>query len=191
MALMTFPISPLPAAERVFNFNENIMRYDSGARQATSAWRRPLYRWTFNFQNINEVTQGTLTTFVRSTFGRRSPFLMKDPYDYLGYPNIIVNTNATNATTLQVFDVNSFKMRVDTNDISTITSNLSGFVSLGSEFSYNVDDGVFTINTIDAADYWTIGTVSYWRKVAFANVYTEQSRLWNSFNTQVIMEEIV
>lgn len=187
-----FPVSPLPAMTRNFNTNVNVARYDSGARQAFSAWKKPLYEWNMNFQNFNETKQNTLTSFAKDMFGPLTPFLMKDPYDRYVNSVLLCSTNQTNGSTLQTFDVKSFSVRIDTTDISTITSNLSGYVSLGTEFDYDQDSGILIINTIASNDFWSItNTVEYFRKVAFKEDYSDASRIWNIFNSTIQIEELV
>lgn len=193
MALQIFPVSPLPAEmRRIFRSNANVARYDSGARQSFSAWKKPLYRWEIPFRNMNEIKQNTLSEFSKDVFGPRDPFLMKDPYDYSVGSVLLANTGTTNGSTLQTFDVRSFSIRIDTTDISTITSALSGFVTLGTEFDYDQDSGILTVNTIAATDHWSAtNTIEYFRKVAFAEDYSDVSQIWNIFSANVIIEEIV
>lgn len=193
MALPIFPVSPLPAEiRRTLRVNANVARYDSGARQGFSAWKKPLYRWEVPFRNMNEIKQNTLAEFSKDVFGPVMPFLMKDPYDYTVASVTLVNTNQTQGSTLQTFDTRSYSIRIDTTDIATLTSALSGFVTLGSEFGYDQDTGIMTVNTINAGDHWsTPTTVEYFRKVAFADDYSDTSPIWNIFNTNIVIEEIV
>lgn len=186
-----FPVSPLPAFQRAFNTNVHVSKYDSGARQAFSAYKKPLMTWNFAFQNFNEVKANTLTSFAQDMFGPRDSFLFKDPY--LKYINsvLLCSTNQTNGSTLQTFDVKSFSVRIDTLDIATITSNASGFVTLGAEFNYDQDSGILTINTIAAGDFWSLtNTVEYFRKVAFQKDYSDASNIWNIYNATIVIEEM-
>jgi len=187
-----FPVSPLPAqVQRVFKFNATVARYDSGARQAFSAWKKPLYEWQVPWQNMNETKQNTLASFAKDMFGPVTPFLMKDPYDYRVNSVLAVNTNQTQGGTLQTFDTKSFAIRVDTTTIGSLTSNLSGFVTLGSEYDYDQDTGVLTVNTIAATDFWTAQSLQYFRKVAFKEDYSDVSVIWNIFGSRMVIEEIV
>lgn len=187
-----FPVSPLPARmTRQFKFNVSVQRYDSGARQAVTAWSKPLYEWRIPWQNMNETKQNTLASFAKDMFGPLTPFLMKDPYDYRINSVLLCSTNQTNASTLYIYDTKSFYVRADTITVATLTSNLSGFVSLGAEYSYDQDSGVLTVNTINATDYWTVQSAQYYRKVAFKDDYSDTSPIWNIFNSNVQIEEIV
>jgi hypothetical protein len=187
-----FPVSPLPASmTRKLRFNAAVARYDSGARQAFSPWSKPLYEWNIPWRNMNETKQTTLQSFAQDMFGPVTPFLMKDPYDYRVNSVVAVSTSQTQGGTLQIYDVKSFFIRVDTTTVSTMTSNLSGYVSLGTEYDYDQDNGVLTVNTIAATDYWTAQSIQYFRKVAFKEDYSDQSPIWNIFNSNIAIEEIV
>ena len=187
-----FPVSPLPAQmTRKLRFNAAVARYDSGARQAFSPWSKPLYEWQIPWKNINETKQATLQSFANDMFGPVTAFLMKDPYDYRINSVLLCSTNQTNGSTLYIFDTKSFYVRADTTTVATLTSNLSGYVSLGTEFSYEQDTGILTINTIGATDFWTVQSAQYFRKVAFKDDYSDQSPIWNIFNTNIAIEEIV
>lgn len=193
MALAIFPVSPLPADQvRRYGFNVSDIVYDSGARQGNSSYKKPLYQWAIPFRNFNEVKWEKLTSFSKQVFGPRDPFLMKDPYDQYVASVTLVNTTVTNGSTLQTFDTNSYSIRIDTTDITTLTSVLSGFVTLGSEFLYDQDTGVLTVNSKNSVDHWsTPGTISYFRKVYFTNDYSDSSPVWNIFNSNVQIREIV
>ena len=187
-----FPVSPLPAqTNRTFRFSVSVAKYDSGARQATSQWTRPLYEWRIPFRNMNETKQATLASFAKDMFGPLTPFLMKDPYDFRVNSVVAVSTSQTQGGTLQIYDVKSFFIRVDTTTVSTMTSNLSGYVSLGAEYDYDQDSGVLTVNTIASTDFWTVQSAQYFRKVAFKEDYSDSSPIWNIFNSNIAIEEIV
>jgi hypothetical protein len=187
-----FPVSPLPAnMTRTFKFNVSVQRFDSGARQAVTAWSKPLYEWRIPWRNMNETKQNTLASFAKDMFGPLTPFLMKDPYDYRVNSVVAVSTSQTQGGTLQIYDVKSFFIRVDTTTVSTMTSNLSGYVSLGTEYDYDQDTGALTVNTIAATDFWTVASAQYFRKVAFKEDYSDQSPIWNIFNSNITIEEIV
>lgn len=187
-----FPVSPLPAnIQRVFKFNASVARYDSGARQGFSAWKKPLYEWQIPWNNMNETKQNTLASFAKDMFGPVTAFLMKDPYDYRVNSVLAVSTNQTQGSTLHIFDTKSFMIRVDTTTIGSLTSNLSGFVTLGGQYSYDQDTGVLTVNTIAATDFWTAQSLQYFRKVAFKEDYSDVSVIWNIFGSRMVIEEIV
>lgn len=191
--MLIFPSSPLPGGlRRTKQWNGNNITYDSGANQGFTAWKKPLYRWDVPWQNINDVKQGVLSTFADSVRGTVDPFLIKDPYDYKVGSVQFVNSAQTEGGTLQTFDTSSFSIRVDTTFIGSLTSALSGFVTLGAEYDYDQDNGVLTVNTIDAIDIWSNpSTIEYFRKAKFDGNYADVSPIWNQFNVQLVIKEIV
>lgn len=192
MALLIFPSSPLPGGlHREKLWGGNNVRYDSGAAQGFTAFKKPLYRWSVPWKNINEIKQLIISSFADNVRGNVDPFLMKDPYDYLIGSVQLVNTNQTQGGTLQTFDTRSFSVRIDSTFIGSLTSNLSGYVTLGTEYDYDQDNGILTVNTIAATDFWTIpATVEYFRKVKFEKDYSDTSPLWNQFSVQMVIFEI-
>lgn len=193
MALDIFPSSPLPGGlSRTKQWNGNFVRYDSGAGQGFTAYVQPLYRWQIPWRNIADTKQNTLAYFADTVKGNVTPFLMKDPYDFAVGSIQWVNTTQTDGDSLQTFDLRSYHIRVDTTYIGSLTSVLSGFVTLGSEYSYDQDTGVLTVNTIGANDRWsTPTTIQYFRKVHFAQDYSDTSPIWNQFQVTVVIEELV
>lgn len=193
MALLIFPSSPLPGGlRRKKDWNGNYARYDSGAGQGFTAWTQPRFEWGVPWKNINEIKQGVLSTFVDSVRGMVDPFLIKDAYDYQVGSVQFVNSNQTQGSTLQTFDVRSFHIRVDTTFIGSLTSAVSGFVTLGSEYDYDQDNGIITVNTFTALDIWSNpSTIEFFRKVHFKNEYSDTSPIWNQFQVALVIEELV
>ena len=192
MGLPTFPFSPLFAAmTREFDWNENKNVYDSGDQQGSTNWAKPLYKYTMNISLYNQIKQSSLWAFWNlQTKGMTKPFLIKDPYDNYVSSVIVAGNAATNAATGYIYDTNSFSIRADTTTISTLTSALSGFVTLGHEYSYLQDTGIFTVNTKVTSDVWTAHSVSYWRKVTFSKKMTEAQILWGTFTTALTFDEL-
>jgi len=191
MALNIFPTSPLPAGmTRVFDWNESTTKYDSGARQGMTPWLRPLNKYNIPFRNINEVKQSGLSSFFNLQKGMTTPFLMKDPIDFRVNSVLAVNTNQTNPVSTTLFDVTSFFMRVDTTTIGSMTSALSGFVVLGTDYDYDQDTGMLTVHSINAVDFWAVQSAQYFRKCAFEASYREVGIIWNQFSTTLVIEEI-
>jgi hypothetical protein len=172
-------------------WNSNVLRYDSGARQGFTPFKKPLFEWNVPFKNIAETKQNTLSSFADDVRGPTDPFLIKDAYDYIVNSVVVVAAGATNGQSFQTFDAKSFSIRIDTLSIATITSAVSGFVTLGTEFSYDQDLGIITADTIDGADVWSVRSAEYYRKVAFKNDYSDTSPIWNQFNVGLVIEEIV
>lgn len=186
-----WPASPLPAGlQRIPYWQNDDVDFDSGAFQSRTTFLRPLYRYTIPFQNFNETKQALIIDFWNARRGKAQPFLMKDPYDYavssvLGVRSGIVVGSA------QLFDTNSFFVRADTTTIGSLFSSLSGYVTLGSEFQYDQDTGVLTVNTKAATDVWGVRSMEYFRKVRFKSDYQETATIWNVFNAQLTMWEVL
>ncbi len=193
MALPIFPSSPLPGGlKRTKKWNGNEANYDSGARQGFTAWKKPLFTWAIPWKNINETKQNTLTSFADDVRGTVDAFLIKDVYEFAVGSVTLVSTNATQGGTLQTFDTKSYSIRVDTTGIGSLTSALSGYVTLGTEYDYDQDSGVLTVNTINAVDHWSNPTtIEYFRKAHFKDDYSDTSIIWNQFSAGVVIEEIV
>lgn len=192
MAYPTFPFSPLPGGtERFKDWNENVDVYDSGAEQAGSPFLRPLYNYTIPIKNMQDTKQQSLWAFWDTVKGRVSPFLMMDPYDYSVNSVLGVDSGVTNAATLQLYDTRSYLVRADTTTIGSLFSAASGYVTLGSEYSYDQDNNILTVNTKVSSDVWGVRSMFYFKKCKFAGPYVEQSPLWNTFNTTLKVREVV
>lgn len=192
MALLIFPVSPLPAdLDRQPSWNTDRVRYDSGARQGFSAYTRPLYEYEITFQNMNEIKEATLMTFIHSVRGMTDTWLMKDPYDFRVNSVLAVRSGITNAATLFLYDTRSYFMRADTLSIGSLFSSLSGYVRLGVQYGYDQDTGIFTVNTKAATDIWGVRSGEFYRKCAFVSDYRETSKMWNQFGATVRVEEVV
>lgn len=175
-------------------WNEANTKYDSGAAQGTTAWLRPLMRYNIPFKNINEIKQHSLQLFIKNQRNGVTPFLMKDPnpLDYRINSVFVVSGDAvTEPGSLSIFDTNSFFVRVDTITIGSLTSNKSGFVTLGSEYDYDQDTGKLTVKSIDNDDSWHAQSLQYYRKCKFFTPYTETAVIWNQFSVNLVIEEIV
>jgi hypothetical protein len=187
-----FPVSPLPAnTDRTKFWKTDDVTYDSGAYQAMTTFTRPLFRWSIPWQNVTEIKQGALATFVDSVKGKTYPFLMKDPYEYQVNSVLAVRSGVTNGATLQLYDTRSFFVIADTTTISSLYSLQSGYVSLGAHFDYNQDTGILTVNTKAPEDVWAARSMEYFRKCVFAEDYRDTSVIWNIFNLTLAINEIV
>lgn len=193
MALPIFPSSPLPGGlSREANWNFNRVYYDSGASQGFTSWTQPRYEWRVQWQNVNETKQNTIAHFVNVTLkGGVNAFLMKDPYDYVVNSVLVVGTGVT-AGSLQTYDINSFHIRVDTVYIGSMTSTLSGFVTLGTDYDYDQDTGVINITTKNTTDEWSlVDSSQYFRKCVMERNYQDTSPIWNIFQIPLQIREIV
>jgi len=192
MALNIFPTSPLPAGmTREPFWNESKVKYDSGARQATTPYIRPLQRYNIPFKNINEVKQSGVFSFWNLQKGMTTPFLMKDPIDFRINSAFVTSGDVTEPASLGLHDVTSFFVLVDTTTIGSMTSNKSGFVTLGSEYDYDQDTGLLTVKSIDTDDYWQLTSAQYFKKCAFEQQYRETGIIWNQFSVNLKIEELV
>ena len=144
------------------------------------------------WKNINEVKQEVISDFVDSVRGTVDAFLMKDAYDYIVGSVQFVNSNQTNGTSLQTFDTRSYHIRVDTTYIGSLTSAVSGFVTVGSEYDYDQDTGVLFVRSMDALDIWSNpSTLEFYRKAHFKSEYSDTSPIWNQFQISLQIEELV
>lgn len=185
-----WPVNPLPAGlQRTPYWQGDDIDFDSGAFQSRTTFLRPLYRYTIPFQNFNEVKQKLLIDFWNARRGKAQPFLIKDPYDYRVDSVLAVRSGITTSS-FRLFDTNSFFVRADTTTIGSLFSTLSGFVSLGSEFTYNQDTGVLNVMSKDATDIWGVRSMEYFRKVRFKADYQEAAVIWNVFNAQISLWEV-
>ncbi len=191
--LATFPYSPMPGGmTREAFWNTNNQTYDSGVQQGFSNFVKPLYRYTIPLSLYNELKQSSVWQFFRDTTrGMTIPFLIKDPYDQFSAPVTAVRSGLTNGASLALYDTKSYSIRVDTLSIGSLSSTLSGFVRLGTNYSYNVDSGMLVVNTKAAADVWTYpATVSYFRKVKLTAGFVETAAIWNIFGAALTLAEL-
>jgi len=195
MVLAIFPTSPLPGGMvKTQDWNETDTRYDSGAAQGLTPFLRPLMRYSFPYRNINEIKNESLQLFVKQQRNGVTPFLMKDPdpLDFRINSVFVTSGDVTEPASLNIFtETTSFFVHVDTTTIGSLTSNKSGFVTLGSEYDYDQDTGLLTVKSIDTDDFWTAASLQYFKKCKFAGKFTQTSPIWNQFSTTLIIEEIV
>ena len=191
MALNIFPTSPLPAGlNREWAWNENIAQYDSGEQQGISPWIRPLARYSVPWKNISDLTQDGLSSFYNLQKGRTTPFLMKDPDEFRVNSVFVTSGAVTEPASLWMFDLSSFFMRVDTTTIGSMTSNKSGFVTLGNEYDYDQDTGNLTVKSIDTDDYWTATSLQHFKKCVFDSKYQENVIIWGQFSIRLAIKEL-
>jgi hypothetical protein len=116
---------------------------------------------------------------------------MKDPIDFRINSVFVTSGNVTEPVSTSISDVTGFFVLVDTTTIGSMTSNKSGFVTLGSEYDYDQDTGNLTIRSIDTDDFWTVESAQYFKKCAFERQYRETGIIWNQFSTNLTIEELV
>lgn len=190
MSLPIFPVSPLPAGmTRTIDWGETDTRYDSGAHQTDTAFVRPLYQWDVDYKLFTEIKQSSLFQFQNNVKGMTLRFLMKDAYDFRVNSVMAVRSGISTGT-LFLFDTNSFFVRADTTTIGSLFSTLSGYVKLGTDYSYDQDTGLFTITGKATTDVWGVRSMQYFRKCMFASPYVETSQLWNIFAAGLKIAEL-
>jgi hypothetical protein len=191
MSLPILPFSPLPAdLQRTRNWGENVNYYDSGASQGDTAFMRPLFVWDVPIQLMNELKEGPLVTFVDTVKGMTLPFLMKDAYEYQITSGQAVSSGITSGATGWLIANNGFFVRVDTTTIGSLFSASSGYVTLGSEYSYEQDTGIITVNTKASADVWGLRNAEYFRKVRFSSQYSDTAKIWNIWTADLQITEL-
>lgn len=186
----TFPVSPVPAdLNRRVRWGGNTARYDSGAKQGLTPFTQPLYTYDLNFQNMNPSKRDLILTLINSVRGTVSPFWFPDPTDAVN--SVMVVRSGITTGSVRVFDLNSFYIRPHTTDVATLFSSLSGFVSNGAEYSYNVTSGFVTVNTKAATDVWGARSLdTLLKKCSFTDDYGDSTRLFGIWNTGMRFEEI-
>lgn len=166
----------------------NTARYDSGAKQGLTPFRQPLYKYDLGFTNINSTKQAQIISLINSVRGTVSPFWFPDPFDYVG--SVLAVASGVTTGSVRLFDLNSFYIRPHTTDVATLFSSLSGYVSNGAEYSYNIDSGFITISTKAVIDVWGARSLdTLMKKCSFTQDYSESTRLWGIWNTRMTFEE--
>lgn len=189
MSLPIFPLNPLPGGlTRTKNWNESVTTYDSGVKQGDSNFVRPLFQWTIPVSLFTEIKQSSLWAFYDTTHGMQRPFLLKDAYDYRINSVFLCGTGFVSGS-LYIHDVNSYMVRADTTTIGSLFSSMSGYVTLGSEFTYDQDTGIMVVNTKATNDVWSVRSAQYYKKGSFTAPYQEISPMWNVFQTAFTVEE--
>jgi hypothetical protein len=188
--LRIWPVSPVPA-DLTANpkWNESVQRYDSGARQGSTPYVKPLYTYGVGLQNMPLSKAQSLHAFYNTHRATAFPWLFKDPYRNRVNSTVCVRTG-TNPASFYVYTVDSFSVIPESGSI-LITSALSGALTQGSHYILNQDNGIVVASLRPtSADYWT-ASCSYFKKVAFSQEYGETSRLWENFSGRVEFEELL
>ena len=191
MVLPIFPSSPIWAnLSRTPGWAEHVNRYDSGVRQSGTAWVRALYDYSISATNFNEITQSSLHTFVNSLKGRVSPFLFKDPYDYVASVSVTqpTSTNMGAGSGFYFVDVRSWRFIPDSAFLA-VNDAASGSLVNGVDFVMSQDNGWCSL-LIPVSSVWT-ASFQYFRKGAFESTYVERSPIWNIFNATLIIQELL
>jgi len=81
-------------------------------------------------------------------------------------------------------------IRADTLTIGSLSSTLSVFVTLGTEYQYDQDTGIITANTINATDVWGVRSAQYFRKVYITRNYREAGIIEGQFSGDIVLQEV-
>ena len=189
MAYPTFPVSPVPAdLSRSNRWGGNVAKYDSGARQGLTPWQKPLYTYQLGFTNIGSTQRDLIVTLVNSVRGTIYPFWFPDPTDAVNSA-MVVRSGITTGS-VRVFDTNSFVVRPASLQVSTLFSALSGYVTNGVNYNYNMESGYVVLVTKASTDVWGVRSLTtLFKKCFFEEDYADQSRLWSIWNTGLRFEE--
>jgi hypothetical protein len=182
-----FPSSPVWADfDRTPIWAEEVNYYDSGERQGSTAWQRPLYRYAIKASNITEVKQSSLHNFWNQQKGQVTPFLFKDPYDYKA--NGITQPAAASGSGFYLRQVNSYKVIPDSGNF-LIRDSRSGNLVSGSHYVASLDNGWIQVLVAQSSTW--VASFEFFRKVAFSDQYSEQSKIWNIFDTTIVIQELI
>lgn len=187
MTLPIFPTSPVPASmSRRPNWNQSRVTYDSGHRQSSTPWSKPLYNYAFDLQNIPRSKQSSLETFVNS-LKMSAAFLFMDPYDNRANGVVVVNTG-TSPSSFMLVNANGWPYIPVSGDL-LITSNVDGARTRGTHYSYDDETGVFSVHsTISSGDFW-VASGGLFRK-CMMDEYSLSSKLWENFNGTISFTEV-
>lgn len=190
MAYLTFPTSPVPAPLRFFDFwNESIVNFDSGAYQGSTAFQKPMRRYSFSGANMPRTKQQSLSAFWNIHKGRVTPWLFGDPYD-IGAQGGTVKALGPGITSFYLKDTGSFNV-IARSGFLRITSTLSGVLTQGSHYVLNQDTGIIVASLTPASgDTWTASGQTF-RKCHFTSDLSQDSPIWNQFGMEVTFEEIL
>lgn len=192
MALAVWPDSPQPAGQSMEpTWGEHVTEFDSGAYHATTTRGRPLYKnWNIPWRNIPQTKRDTILGFVNSMRSGGTPFLVKHHHDYRVNSVLAASAGYVSGTSFFLYDTNSFFIRADTTTIGSLSSTLSGYVTLGAEYSYDQDTGIITANTINASDVWGVRSAEYYRKVYIKRNYQESGILHEQYSARIEFSEV-
>jgi hypothetical protein len=169
-------------------WGENINIFDSGQRQNSSPYAKPLYRYTLNLTNLPQSKQQSLHAFWNKVKGQTQPWLIQDPYD-LPVNGVICVRTGTAPTSFFVVTADGWKV-IPVSGTCLITSAKSGPLTAGSHYLIDFSTGFITPLLLpSSADVWTAST-QYYKKCVFSAQFGEQSVIWQQFSGQMQFTEI-
>ena len=193
MALSIWPDSPQPAGQGMTpNWGDDSVRYDSGGHHGVTSYGKPLYtNWTMPWKNIPQAKRDTILDFVNSHKMGATPFLVKHHQDFRVNSVLVASAGYTAGTSLFTYDTNSYMIRVDTTTIGSLTSTVSVFVVLGTDYTYDQDTGILTATSINVGDVWTASSLQYYRKAFISGKYQETGIIEGQYSGRITIDEIV
>lgn len=187
MPLPIWPTSPVPAGiNRTPFWGDSVQEYDSGLSQGSTAFSKPLMRYSLSFNNMARIRQNSLSALYNACRGGVLPFLFKDPYDFRANATICVRTG-TAVRSFFVVTAEGYPV-IPQSGTLRITSTLSGVLTQGTHYSFNQDTGVFSTHIApSSADFW-VASCEYFRKCRFQS-YSDASPISDIFNGQAAWVE--
>jgi hypothetical protein len=147
-----------------------------------------MYQYQLSFKTMAPAKRDLLMSLVNSVKGTLKPFWFADPYDYVNS----AETVGSGITTGSAFITDQFGyyIRPYSTQVATLFSSLSGYVSNGNEYSYNVDSGMISITTKNTSDIWGVRSLTILlHKCSFDRDYSDVSRLWEIWNANISFTE--
>lgn len=189
MSYPIFPVSPVPADfGRTINWGGNSVKFDSGVRQANTAFVRPMYNYNMNFRNMPPEKRELILTLVQSVRGRIFPFWFPDPYDYVNSAQLV--SSGVTVGSFNVVNEYGHSIRPSSTQVSTLYSTLSGYVSRNVHYTYNFNSAFITVISKNSTDVWAVKSLSgLFKKCSFDSNYSDTAVLWNIWNANINFTE--
>jgi hypothetical protein len=175
--------------ERVPQWNEAQVFYDSGVYQGQTAFLKPLYDYRMGWRNMPISKVGSLELFF-NRHKKITPFFIKDPYQNRVNSVLLINTGGVSTNTWYARNTESWTVFPDSAYL-TIISALSGTLVYSTHYHLDHDTGILTtVLTPTGSDYWRISSMEYFKKVVFKE-FSNVSPRWEMFDVQLSIKEIV
>lgn len=189
MSYPIFPVSPVPADfRRTINWGGSKVKFDSGARQSNTGFVRPMYSYDMGFKNMPPAKRDQLLTLVQSVRGTIDPFWFPDPYDSVNSAQT-VGTGIT-AGSANILNQYGHLIRPTSVQVSTLYSTLSGYVTRGTHYTYNLNSAFITITTKNTGDTWAVQSLGgLFKKCSFDQDYSDTGVLWNIWGANIAFTE--
>lgn len=193
---MTYPVyphSPPPADfERSPNWAEEQTRFDVGAAQNSTTYFRPLYSYQLQYQNAQDGREQQLEDFFNSLRGGVGFFFFTDPMTKHHFSDSAATGFFVNSRQGRFYTKTDSWRVIPASGSFTLSSALSGDLSLGVHYAFSQDNGFFTVFTtaLNSNDvYGWRGT--FYHKCMFDPKFRARSRLWNNFGFTLSFDEVL